>query len=219
MMTSQAATARAGTSSRDRAKRHVRHFLADFAALEREYPDGYPKMIVRGEGAYVFDEDGNRLLDAGSHLGACQIGHGRAEVAQRIADQVKQLEFIALDAGISHIYVAELAERLSEIVICDEPVFSFTNSGSEFERARLQDRPHLPRAPRRAEPHQDHLAARLVSRLVDRRVRRRPASPRSGPASVRSRPTSSRPSRRPATPSAIASRRRRPSCRCPSSRR
>lgn len=130
-MTSHPAPATPALSSRKRATRHVRHFLADFAALEREYPDGYPKMMVRGEGAYVFDEDGNRLLDAGSHLGACQIGHGRAEVAKRIADQVRELEFIALDAGISHIYVAELAERLSGIVMCDDPVFSFTNSGSE----------------------------------------------------------------------------------------
>lgn len=130
-MSSQPVLPGANSSTRERARRHVRHFLADFAALEREYPDGYPKMIVRGEGAYVFDEDGNRLLDAGSHLGACQIGHGRAEVARRIADQVKELEFIALDAGISHIYVAELAERLAGIVACDDPIFSFTNSGSE----------------------------------------------------------------------------------------
>ena len=89
-------------------------------------------MIVRGNGAYVYDEDGNRLLDAGSHLGACQIGHGRADVAKRITDQVRELEFIALDAGISHIYVAEPAERLAGIVLCDDPVFSFTNSGSEL---------------------------------------------------------------------------------------
>ena len=130
-MTSHPVPTRASATSRDRAKRRVRHFLADFAALEREYPGGYPKMIVRGEGAYVYDEDGNRLLDAGSHLGACQIGHGRAEVARRIADQVKELEFIALDAGLSHIYVAELAERLAGMVACDDPVFSFTNSGSE----------------------------------------------------------------------------------------
>jgi len=121
----------AGSSSRAAAKRHVRHFLADFAALEREYPEGYPKMMVSGDGAYVTDEDGHRLLDAGSHLGACQIGHGRKEVARRIAEQVEKLEFIALDAGISHIYVAELGERLAPIVACDEPVFSFTNSGSE----------------------------------------------------------------------------------------
>jgi adenosylmethionine-8-amino-7-oxononanoate aminotransferase len=149
------------TSSRNRAKRHVRHFLADFAALQREYPDGYPKMIVRGDGAYVFDEEGNRILDAGSHLGACQIGHGRAEVARRIADQVRELEFIALDAGVSHPYVAELGERLSEIVLCDEPVFSFTNSGSEsnelaFKIARTY---HA----RRGEPGRTKVVSRLGS--------------------------------------------------------
>src|SRR5262249_24981564 len=106
MITSDTVRERAPSASRQRAKRHVRHFLADFAALEREYPGSYPKMIVRGEGAYVYDEDGHRLLDAGSHLGACQIGHGRAEVAERLAEQVRQLEFIALDAGLSHVYVA-----------------------------------------------------------------------------------------------------------------
>lgn len=118
-------------TSRDRAKHHVRHFLADFAKLETEYPLSYPKMIVRGEGAYVIDEDGRRILDAGSHLGACQIGHGNAEVADRIAQQVRDLEFIALDGGVSHVYAAELGERLSGSVLCDDPIFSFTNSGSE----------------------------------------------------------------------------------------
>jgi adenosylmethionine-8-amino-7-oxononanoate aminotransferase len=149
------------TASRAKAKQHVRHFLADFAALEREYPAGYPKMMVRGEGAYVFDEEGNRLLDAGSHLGACQIGHGRAEVARRMADQVKTLEFIALDAGISHIYVAELAERLAGIADIDEPVFSFTNSGSEsnelaFKIARTY---HA----RRGEPERTKIISRFGS--------------------------------------------------------
>jgi adenosylmethionine-8-amino-7-oxononanoate aminotransferase len=124
-------TQASGRSARETAKRYVRHFLADFAALDREFPDSYPKMIVSGEGAYVTDEDGHRLLDAGTHLGACQVGHGRKDVAARMAEQAAKLEFIGLDAGISHIYVAELAERLALTVACDEPVFSFTNSGSE----------------------------------------------------------------------------------------
>lgn len=119
------------SASKATAKRYVRHFLADFAALEREYPDGYPKMIVSGNGAYVTDEQGHRVLDAGSHLGACQIGHGRGEIGDRLAEQVRKLEFIALDAGVSHSCVAELGERLAGLVACDEPIFSFTNSGSE----------------------------------------------------------------------------------------
>lgn len=118
-------------NTKTRVKNSVRHFLADFTKLEQEYPAGYPKMIVRGEGAYVYDDAGHKVLDAGTHLGACQIGHGNAEVADRIAQQVKKLEFIALDGGVSHPYALALAERLSKIVQCDDPIFSFTNSGSE----------------------------------------------------------------------------------------
>jgi 4-aminobutyrate aminotransferase-like enzyme len=71
-------------------------------------------MMVRGEGAYVFDEDGNRLLDAGSHRRLPDRPRpGR--VAKRIADQV-QLEFIALDAGISHIYVARRRTALGIVM-------------------------------------------------------------------------------------------------------
>jgi adenosylmethionine-8-amino-7-oxononanoate aminotransferase len=149
------------SSKRATAKKYVRHFLADFAALERDYPGGYPKMIASAEGAYVIDADGRRLLDAGSHLGACQVGHGRAEIASRVAEQVLKLEFIALDAGLSHVYVAELAERLAPLVACDEPIFSFTNSGSEsnelaFKIARTY---HA----RRGEPARTKVISRIGS--------------------------------------------------------
>ncbi len=148
-------------STKDRAKHSVRHFLADFPKLEREYPGAYPKMMLRGEGAYVFDEAGHKLLDAGAHLGACQIGHGNAEVAERIADQVRNLEFIALDAGVSHPYAMALAERLATMVMCDDPIFSFTNSGSEsnelaFKIARQYHR-------RRGEPDRVKILSRVGS--------------------------------------------------------
>src|SRR6218665_1777453 len=84
-------------TSRAPAKRYVRQFLAEFAKPEQKNPRTSPRMILRGEGAYVIDEEGRRILDAGSHLGACQIGHGHPEVADRIHQQVRNIEFIALD--------------------------------------------------------------------------------------------------------------------------
>lgn len=113
------------------ASRNVRHFLADFRSLEEAYPGVYPRMIVRGEGAFLYDDEGRRLLDAGNHLGAGMIGHGRGEIARRMAEQVERLEFAALDSGMSHDRVVELADRLAEVVPVDDPVFSFTSSGSE----------------------------------------------------------------------------------------
>lgn len=113
------------------AQRRVRHFLADFRDLESRYPGAYPRLITRGEGAYLFDDSGRRLLDAGNHLGAGMIGHGRREVAERMAEQAATLEFVALDSGASHPKAVELAERLAELVPMDDPIFSFTSSGTE----------------------------------------------------------------------------------------
>jgi adenosylmethionine-8-amino-7-oxononanoate aminotransferase len=147
-----------GTHARRVASRHVRHFLADFAALEERYPGAYPRMITRGEGAYLFDDEGRRLLDAGNHLGAGMIGHGREEVARRIAAQIGRLEFAALDSGMSHDRIVGLAERMVGVMPLDDPVFSFTSSGSEandlaFKLARAYHR-------RRGEPRRDKILFR-----------------------------------------------------------
>jgi adenosylmethionine-8-amino-7-oxononanoate aminotransferase len=120
------------------ARSHLRHFLADFARLEEEYPASYPHIMVRGEGAYLYDDAGRRLLDAGTHLGSCQIGHGRREMAERMAAQVATLEFSALDSGNSHIGAIRLAERLAAMLPIADPCLSFTNSGSEANELAIK---------------------------------------------------------------------------------
>jgi putrescine aminotransferase len=116
---------------RDSVKTQVRHFASDFSALDQAFPGTYPRMIVRAEGAYLHDEDGHRSLDAGVSLGVCQIGHGRAAVASAVADQIKQLDFVGLEAGFSHEPVARLAAELGPLMPMPDPGFSFTSSGSE----------------------------------------------------------------------------------------
>ncbi|MEO6679690.1 MAG: aminotransferase class III-fold pyridoxal phosphate-dependent enzyme, partial [Pseudomonas sp.] len=46
--------------------------------------------IVAGEGAYIYDADGNRFLDAVGGMWCTNIGLGREEMAEAIADQVRQ---------------------------------------------------------------------------------------------------------------------------------
>ena len=48
--------------------------------------------IVRGDGALVFDADGKDYVDGMASLWYTQIGHGRADMAEAIADQVRTLE-------------------------------------------------------------------------------------------------------------------------------
>jgi adenosylmethionine-8-amino-7-oxononanoate aminotransferase len=114
--------------------RLVRHRVRHFGhqpALEAAYPGQYPRMYVSGEGVYLTDDTGRRVLDAGSHLGVCVVGHGRPELADAIAEQVRTLEYNSLDAGGSHAFVGPLADRLAGMVPVADPMFAFTSSGSE----------------------------------------------------------------------------------------
>jgi adenosylmethionine-8-amino-7-oxononanoate aminotransferase len=102
-------------------------------------------MLVRGEGAYVWDDEGHRALDGGGHLGAGIVGHGRGEVADAIAEQARTLEWSSLDLGLSHGVAAELAERLAPLVPVPDPTFLFGSTGSEanetaFKIARAHHR-------------------------------------------------------------------------------
>jgi len=87
---------------------------------------GRPLYISRSEGPWIFDHDGNRLVDMCMSNGATLLGHGHPAVVTAI----KQ----AADMGMSCAYDGEpqirLAERLVEQIPCFEQV-RFTNSGTE----------------------------------------------------------------------------------------
>ncbi len=53
-------------------------------------------MIVRGSGAYVFDQHGRRYLDGLSGLFVSQVGHGRQEIAEAGARQAAELAYFPL---------------------------------------------------------------------------------------------------------------------------
>ena len=49
----------------------------------------HPFVVVRGEGAYVFDDSGRRYLDGAASLWYSNIGYGRREVADAVARQME----------------------------------------------------------------------------------------------------------------------------------
>src|ERR1700742_1460670 len=69
-------------------------------------------VIVRGEGAYIYDDKGKRYLDALAGLFVSQLGHGRTELADAAAAQAKQLAYMPL-WSYAHPNAIELAERLA----------------------------------------------------------------------------------------------------------
>jgi len=67
----------------------------DTLALEQRHTSGaYAKRaieIVRGEGAYLFDADGNRYIDCVSGIGAANLGHAHPAVVAAISAQAREL--------------------------------------------------------------------------------------------------------------------------------
>ena len=69
--------------------------------------------IVGGEGATVVDDHGNRYLDALASLWYCNVGHGRAELADAVAAQMRQLAAYQTFEPFTNAPAVALAQRIA----------------------------------------------------------------------------------------------------------
>ena len=110
----------------DRARDHLwLHFAQHGGYATSDIP-----VMVRGEGAYVHDEHGNRYLDGLAGLFAVQIGHGREELAAAAAQQTRQLGYFPLWSH-AHAPAVELAERITARTPGTLDRVFFTGGGGE----------------------------------------------------------------------------------------
>ena len=131
-LTSAAETA-TGSGLQELAKRHLwMHFTRHGAFDEGEVP-----IIVRGEGAYVWDEHGNRYLDGLSGLFCVNAGHGRSELGEAAARQVEELDFYII-WSYAHPRAIELATRLASLAPADLNRVFFTSGGSEAVESAIK---------------------------------------------------------------------------------
>ena len=96
------------------------------------YAEEWSKLpvIVSGDGSYVTDDLGNTYIDGLAGLFTTQVGHGRSEIAQVAAKQMKELGFFP-NWSFQHPRSLELAAKLSEIAPGDLNSTFFVSSGSE----------------------------------------------------------------------------------------
>ncbi len=87
-------------------------------------------VIVRGEGCYVYDEEGKRYLDGLSALYCVNAGHGRAELGEAAAKQAAQLGFYT-NWSYAHPPAIELAKRIADLAPGNLNRVFFTSGGSE----------------------------------------------------------------------------------------
>jgi adenosylmethionine-8-amino-7-oxononanoate aminotransferase len=124
--TPQDVTSSDAGSLSERARRHLwMHFTRMSSYAEHEVP-----VIVRGEGAYVWDDRGKRYLDGLSGLFVTLVGHGRHELANAASKQASELAYYPL-WSYAHAPAIDLAERLADLAPGDINRVFFTTGGSE----------------------------------------------------------------------------------------
>jgi adenosylmethionine-8-amino-7-oxononanoate aminotransferase len=110
------------------------HLWMHFTRMS-SYADHPVPTIERGEGAYIWDTEGRKYLDALSGLFVVQIGHGRAEMAEVMAAQARKLAFFPV-WSYAHPTAVELADRLAAEAPGDlNKVFFSTGGGESVETA------------------------------------------------------------------------------------
>jgi len=87
-------------------------------------------VIVKGEGAYIWDATGRRYLDGLAGLFVSQVGHGRTELAEAAAKQAAELAFMPI-WSYAHPNAIELAERVAGYAPGDLNRVFFTGGGGE----------------------------------------------------------------------------------------
>jgi adenosylmethionine-8-amino-7-oxononanoate aminotransferase len=87
-------------------------------------------IIERGEGAYIWDSNGRKYLDALSGLFVVQVGHGRAELADVAAAQARKLAYFPI-WSFAHPTAIELADRLAAEAPGDLNTVFFSSGGAE----------------------------------------------------------------------------------------
>ena len=108
-------------------RQHYLHPFTDYKSLHAKGT----RVIVKAEGVYLYDSEGNRILDGMAGLWCVNVGYGRRELAEAAYRQMLELPYYNSFFQTAHPPAIELARQLVDLT---PPQFNrvfFTGSGSE----------------------------------------------------------------------------------------
>jgi adenosylmethionine-8-amino-7-oxononanoate aminotransferase len=117
-------------------KSHIRYSHPEGHVFYRKMNHGRP-LIARGEGIYLFDETGKRYIDGSGGPLVVNVGHGRAEVVQAMAEQAQAAAYVHAIMFTSR-PLEEYAAALAEISPIPNPRFYFLSSGAEVVEGAIK---------------------------------------------------------------------------------
>ena len=113
---------------------HYLHPFTDFQDLASKGA----RVMVRGDGVYLWDSQGKKIVDGMSGLWCVNVGYGRTSISQAVYRQMETLPFYNSFFGTTNVPAAQLAAKLAQI---SPPQFQhvfFTSSGSEGNDTNLR---------------------------------------------------------------------------------
>jgi len=105
---------------------HLWHPFSDMATVQ-----GNEFVLARGDGIWIYDEDGNRYIDGSASLWYCNVGHGRKEIADAVGRQMAELEAFSIFGDTATPPALELADVLSARAPMDDAKVFFTTGGGD----------------------------------------------------------------------------------------
>ena len=98
---------------------------------QKELHEVGTRVISKADGIYIWDNDGNKILDGMSGLWCVNIGYGRKELAQVAYDQMNELPYYNSFFQCTTPVTIKLAQKIAEIAPAHINTVFFTCSGSE----------------------------------------------------------------------------------------
>ena len=94
--------------------------------------------IVRGEGVYVFDKDGNRYLEGLAGLWCTALGYGNEEIIDAISTQLHTIAYTHTFGGKTHPLAMELGGQVASMLPIEDSRVFFGNSGSDANDTHIK---------------------------------------------------------------------------------
>ncbi len=113
------------------------HHLHPFTNL-RTYSQQGGRIITRAEHVYIYDSDGNRMLDGMSGLWCCNLGYSQTSIKDAIYAQLQELPYYNNFFQCANEPAVALARALVEVTPAQFNHVFFTNSGSEANDTNLR---------------------------------------------------------------------------------
>jgi putrescine aminotransferase len=101
--------------------------------------DAPPDIIARGDGSWIWDVDGHRMVDGVGGLWCANLGFGRKEIRDAIVAQLDELPFFNTFRGATHPRAIELSQRLVNLMRPDDVAsVHFSSGGSDAVEGALK---------------------------------------------------------------------------------